>query len=328
MDAAARDAVRRQKAAGEPDLEINDVLASMAQTLVKQGTYTYHVEVQADPVPKNHDIAENKKPPKEVFYRKTALFATPLPGRIYPKRCTCQYLCKGAPAVFKCLSCAMYDPKGVGFFCPMCYESRHPWYRSPHVVIDISLDESIEHTLRVAHNRAEMIRFERDGTDLLDVVQGLEPMLNYVGDDFKVETQMKTAGHTATKLEERIHAFRRSMRDDLRRQGLRVSMNPDEAAIMLARVYKGWRVRKGLSLHFLHRLRRVKESGGATAFLDTQHGTVQRSRPRFLLLSHLPFVQLEGTSIHDALMPEPSPEKQVIPTRRGRSRSPSRSARK
>ena len=292
MDAAAREAVRRSKAAGEPDLEMNDVLAAMASTLIKEGAYQYHVAVVPDPTPKSQETAE-KKPPRGVFYRNTSTFTTPMPSRVLPKRCTCQYLCTGAPAAIKCLSCAMYDPKGVGFFCKMCFDARHPWYRVDHMSLDISLDESIEHTIKVAHRRAEMIRFEREGVDLLDSVKSLAPALDYVGDDFKVESQLKTAGHTATKLEDRIHAFRRSLRDDVRSAGVRVPPNQDEAAILLCRIYRGWRARKSLSLFFLQQLRKVPHpETGKPAFIDTRTQAVLSRKPVLLLHAHAPYVQL------------------------------------
>lgn len=290
MDAASRDALKRAKAAGEAELEMNDVLAAMASTLVKQSAHVYHVEMVPDPLPRNQDTVD-KKPPKEVFYRKTSTFATELPSAVLPKRCTCQYLCTGAPATIKCLSCVMYDPKGVGFFCKLCYDARHPWYRVPHMFIDISLDESIEHTLRVAHRRAEMIRFERDGTDLLDNVKSLGPVLQFVGDDFKVDSQLKSAGHMATKLEDRIRNFRREMRRDVRRKGLSVPFNEDEAAIVIGKYYRRWRVRMWHSVHYINRLRRIKNSIGALTYYDTKTNSVLMKRPSFLLQSHIKYVQ-------------------------------------
>ena len=208
--------------------------------------------------------------------------------------------------MIKCLSCAMYDPKAVGFFCQLCYDARHPWYRMDHMSIDISLDESIEYTIKVAHRRAEMMRFERDGTDLLASVKTLAPVLDYVGDDLKVEHQLKTAGHTASKLETRIHEFRRSLRQDVRRQGLSVAPNPDEASLLLARVFRGWRVRKSLSMHFLQRLRRVRHPDGSAkaAYLDTRTQRVLAGKPVLLLHAHAPYVQLHES--HPSFKAAPS----------------------
>jgi len=305
MDAAARDALKRSKAAGEAELDVNDVLEAMASTLVKKGQYVYHVDVQPDPLPKSQETAE-KAPPRGVFYRNTSTFATQLPPPVLPKRCSCQYLCTGAKAVVKCLSCAMYDPKRVGFFCKLCYDARHPWYRVDHVYIDISLDESIDYAIKVAHRRAEMIRFERDGTDLLGKVKALGPVMAYVADDFKVESQLKTAGHTATKLETRINAFRRSLRDDVRKGGVKVPPNADEAAILLCKTFRGWAVRRSLSGHFLQRLRQIKHpTSGKNVYLDTKTNAVIENKPWQLLHTHRAYVQLHES--HPQYTPPPKP---------------------
>jgi hypothetical protein len=37
------------------------------------------------------------------------------------------------------MSCALYDPNGVGFFCDLCFKAQHPWYRVPHVYMDINI---------------------------------------------------------------------------------------------------------------------------------------------------------------------------------------------
>lgn len=299
MDAAARAAVKRAKAAGEAEMEITDVLSAMAQTLIKKGAYTYHVPVVADPPVKVY--AEDKKPPREIFYRQTVTFATKLPPPVLPKRCTCQYLCTGAPARIKCLSCVMYDPKGVGFFCQLCFDARHPWYRVSHHFIDIEKDESIAHTIKVGHRRAEMIRFERDGVDLLERVRQLGPKLDYVADDFQVEHNLKTSGHMAEDLEAKIHRLRREIRGDCRRKGLTgLPLSADEASVLLGRFWRGWRVRRNFSILMLARLRRVgstKATGGGSSgktrvsFIDIRDGRTSACKPRMLLQSHVKYVQ-------------------------------------
>ena len=62
------------------------------------------------------------KPPKEIFYRNSVTFMTVLPPPTMPKRCSCVYLCTGAKATIKCLSCAIYDPYRVGYFCDACFK--------------------------------------------------------------------------------------------------------------------------------------------------------------------------------------------------------------
>ena len=101
MDAAARESMKR--AGGEADIECDDILASMAATLIQDNSQVYSVDVQPDTEPPQ--MLVGAKPPKEVFYRKTQLFSTQIPQEVGPKRCTCKYLCHGAPATIKCLSC-------------------------------------------------------------------------------------------------------------------------------------------------------------------------------------------------------------------------------
>ena len=62
------------------------------------------------------------QPPKEIFYRNSVTFMTVLPPPTMPKRCSCVYLCTGAKATIKCLSCAIYDPNRVGYFCDACFK--------------------------------------------------------------------------------------------------------------------------------------------------------------------------------------------------------------
>ena len=141
MDAAARSALRKSKASQEADIMPNDILMSMAACLVQDNSAVYHVKTLPDREPP--EMESIKKPPKEIFYRKTQLFATKIPVEVGPKRCTCKYLCHGAPAEIKCLSCVMYDPKGVGFFCKLCFDARHPWYRVPHIFNEIEIAHNI-----------------------------------------------------------------------------------------------------------------------------------------------------------------------------------------
>ena len=288
MDAAARASLKRNKAAGEAELEIQDVLKAMSQTLIKEGSTVYHVPQSEDPPARTY--AEDRKPPKEIFYRQTTTFATQLPAAVLPKRCTCQYLCTGAPAEYKCLSCVMYDPKGVGFFCKLCFDARHPWYRVGHMYIDIDRDESIAHTIKVGHRRAEMIRYEREGIDLLKRVAELGPKIEYIADDVKVEGQLKSAGHKAQTLQARIHLLRRDIRADCRAKGLAgLALNDDEAAVLLGKTWRGWRVRRNYSIILISRLRHASNGG----YLDTADGRVFSRKPRLLLHCHTAYVQRE-----------------------------------
>jgi len=129
----------------EHDIEPEDIFAAMAESLVETESL-FRVKQMPDPADKTHI---RLKPPREIFYRNTLTYTTKLPPPPVPKRCTCLYLCTGAVATIKCLSCTIYDVKKLGYFCKLCFDARHPWYRVPHIFADIDQDENIEYTLKV-----------------------------------------------------------------------------------------------------------------------------------------------------------------------------------
>jgi len=279
MDAAARAAINKSRAGQEADLHPDDILRAMASCLVQDDSAIYNVADLADRAP---PVLETiKKPPKEIFYRKTQLFATRIPGEVGPKRCTCKYLCHGAPAAIKCLSCVMYDPKGLGFFCKMCFDARHPWYRVPHIFNDIEKDESVQHTLKVSHRRAEMVRYEREGQQELKMLLENVPKLDYIADDRKVADGLKEVGNRTTALEKKMRDYRKSLRADILSSPLkqdaaryaggvyRLPMNEDEAAVKLAKAYRGYKVRHVLSTFVMNRIvRGCDHKSGREFFYD------------------------------------------------------------
>jgi len=304
MDAAARQALKRAKANAEADMEINDVLLAMAQNVIEDKHAVYHVESVPDPIVVM--ARGEKKPPREVFYRQTVTFATRLPPPVPPKRCTCKYLCTGAAAAVKCLTCIMYDPKNLGFFCQPCFDSRHPWYRAPHVFASIEKDESVEHTLKVAHRRAEASRYEREGKDIYDNLLKMGPQLAYVGDDIKLGDNVKDIGHRTVALEAKM----RQMRIELRKSivattssagggGGVLAMSDDEASSKIGKIARGFLVRRLLSLHFVERfVKGHAEGSGRLFFYDRKTRSTSWKQPRLLLEEHLALLPLIGGGVH------------------------------
>ena len=138
----------------EEIVEVYDVFAAMAESLVESQVLFQVPNVPDQVVP----INIGGRPPREFFYRNTATYTTQLPPAILPKRCSCKFLCTGAAATIKCYSCSIFDPTGTGFFCDLCFQNRHPWYRVPHTFASIDEDENIEYTLKVAERRAQAAR--------------------------------------------------------------------------------------------------------------------------------------------------------------------------
>ena len=172
------------------------------------------------------------------------------------------------------MSCALYDPNGVGFFCDLCFKAQHPWYRVPHVYMDINKEEGISHQLKVAHRIAEVTRYEREGQDILKKVENMKPNLNYVGDDFQVEANVQIAGHKMLDLEDKMrniriglrHEIRESAEEDIRKGNLvkrakNVLMNMSvfdaEAIVTIQKCFRGYRLRKTISLSYIDRIVKI-----------------------------------------------------------------------
>jgi hypothetical protein len=307
MDAAARASMKQQKAGHEQELACDDVLRAMASCLVEDNSAVYHVEAQVDPEPPQFSMS--KKPPREIFYRKTQLFAVQIPDEVGPKRCTCEYLCLGAPAVIKCLSCAIYDAKNLGFFCQQCFDSRHPWYRVPHIFEDIGKDESVAHTLKVSHRRAEMHRFEEEGKDTMRDLKKNEPLLDYVSDDLQLTDNLKDVGFRTTALEKQMRNFRATLRRDILSKPLerdqeiypggayKLEMTDDEAANVIKRFYKGHLTRQALSRFVCSKvLRGFDEASGREFWYDKLTKRSSWKKPVLLLRSHAEMMPVKGAA--------------------------------
>ena len=259
MDAAAREAIKKAKGAEEDVPTSDEVLASMASVLVDNNTQVFNVEELPDRSPPK--FLASKKPPKEVFYRKTQLFSQAIPAEVGPKRCTCVYLCHGAPAVIKCSSCQIYDPKNLGLFCQLCFDARHPWYRVPHVYESVESDESVAHTLKVSHRRAEMKRFTAEYEAEYKSLIENKPKLDYIEDDVRVVSRLREVGSRTMALEKSMRDFRKSLRQDILSKPLegdkeeyKLPLSDDEAACIVQQYYRGWKIRDLLSRFLVKRL--------------------------------------------------------------------------
>src|SRR5687768_5533009 len=118
----------------EEVVTLDDVLESMTLSL-----FNKKPEVNIASIPDRFSVKPQffGKPLRELFYRNSIVQAAAPPPKFQPERCSCQYLCRSAIATVKCLSCALYDIKGTGYYCDLCFQARHPWYRVDHVSIPI-----------------------------------------------------------------------------------------------------------------------------------------------------------------------------------------------
>ena len=283
----------------EHEVEFEDVLGSMAEALVETQAVFRVREIDDPPT----GYTTGLKPPKEIFYRNSVTFMTVLPPPIMPKRCSCVYLCTGAKATIKCLSCAIYDPRKVGYYCDICFRARHPWYRVPHIYTNIAKDENIEYSLKEQNRMAQAARLDREGEELLEgLVRNNLQKLAVIGDDQELEDKLIKAGRTSMSLEERIKNLQVENQESIKTsvifQGLPPALTPeDKAATTIERHVRGMLARTAISLLYTERILSVWDpTFGREFYYDKWSGGSSWTPPRFLLKRHLD--KLEGA--HDA----------------------------
>jgi len=271
----------------EEVVEPEDVLLAMSQNLVETHALYKVPQMDDPPIYTKGTI----KPPKEVFYRKTTTFATQVPPAPQPRRCSCQFLCTGARAEVKCMTCSLYDVTGNGYYCQACFTHRHPWFRAPHVWTVIEKDESIEYMLSIQNRKAEALRYAQEGMDLMEKLDSYQKQLDYVGDDIKIDKEIFNAGRNAQSMEERLIEMRHKLRDDLRfgyghSEG-KVNFDDTEASIFIQRCWRGYMSRKAVSLLYVERFYRVYDHhAGKEYYHDESRGVSTWELPRFLLYMH------------------------------------------
>jgi hypothetical protein len=153
------------------DVDFGEVLGAMADSLLEVKHEPVIVNVP-DKKPSLPPMARGsvRKPPKAVFYSESIRFAPRRPMPVLRQQCTCRYLCHGARAVFKCLSCALYEPSGISYYCKMCFDARHPWHRVAHIYTSIYEDELIGVNMKLQREQIETDRYMEEGVRLMDKV--------------------------------------------------------------------------------------------------------------------------------------------------------------
>lgn len=271
--------------------EVFDILSAMAESLLETDAI-FRISQLSDDKQTTTSIkikTSSRKPPKEIFYRQTDTFTSKLPPPVQSRRCTNRYLCLGAVAVIKCLSCTIYDPLGLGYFCLLCFNSRHPWHRVPHFFTEIDRDESIEYTLQVAHRRVEVIRYEKEGKDVLTRIKhGQKQLQEEVADDEGVDNRIREAGRRTLALEMRMRSIRNTLRRDIVMKGGRDSlvMNDEEAAFVIMRYLRGYLIRKMISHFYIGRIIRVWDATLGRDFYYDKATKLSSWSPPKLLFKH------------------------------------------
>ena len=197
---------------------------------------------------------EIRKPQQDLFYSKNIL-ASALNKPVLPhRRCTCKYLCHGAKATTKCLSCAIYDPQGTGYYCNLCFQHRHPWYRTTHIYAPLEEDESIGYILQVRNARLEADRYLVESKEVITDLQRNYGSLDSMKDQLPIEEKMKKTGRMVVGAEQRLIKLRRTLRQSLRRANPQdFPLDEDDSSCIIQRVFRGYRVRLVISLLYVER---------------------------------------------------------------------------
>ena len=242
-------------------VDIDDLLSSMAECLIQSSVHKNEVYGSLDVRHMNEEIPleVKKKPPKEIFYGRTMIASTFVPSKAPIRRCTCKYLCHGARAVTKCLSCALYDSEGVGYYCDLCFKHRHPWYRATHIYVSLDEDESINHVLQVQNTRLGNERSMVEAKENLQNIQKSYQTIELIKDDYKVDSKLKYSGRKVTDIEERMILMRRKLRNDLRKSGTILELSDDEASIIIQKYFRGYKIRRIISSLYIDRIILIKK---------------------------------------------------------------------
>lgn len=258
-------------ASAPPAVCIDDVLGAMVNSLLEVKYVPPALDtitLAAKKAAKSSSLSTIRvvKPPKEVFYRESIRFAPKPPKPVLRQRCTCGYLCKSALAVFKCLSCALYEPTGICYYCKLCFDARHPWYRVNHIFTQIEQDEAMEINMKIMREEIDMRRFRDDGETLLRKVQRELGRVGGAGDDAEVDDKLRTIGRKVTSAEDTLRRLRRAVRGELIEAGVDGSQlvpTDEDKVAFIQRVFRGHKIRRAVSRLMAERLLLVwdKETG-------------------------------------------------------------------
>lgn len=249
------------------EVQLGEMIDAMADALM---------EVQVQPTIINvPDLKptlppRTKKPPKGVFYKDSIRFAPKAPLPVLRQRCTCRYLCHGGRAEIKCLSCALYEPSGVSYYCRMCFDARHPWHRVAHVFTTIYQDELIGINMKLQREAIETDRYLQEGHLLKEKVAKNLAAIELVADDVAAENNMRVIGRKIAGIEGRLRDMRSGFRHGLAAEGAPLRFTDEDGIALLQRVYRGFRIRRVISLLYAERVVRVWDAavGRGTSVVD------------------------------------------------------------
>lgn len=264
----------------ESNVTMDDILSSMSFTLLKQKAVVKSINIPDRVVVKP---IIGGKPPKEIFYRKALVQKVKPPKSHSVERCSNVYLCLGAKATLKCLSCALYDLKGLGYYCDLCFKARHPWYRVTHICIPIYQNESIALSMSKQTSQLEADRERLDTYKTLETIKKDKERLVLLADDLAVDNNIRTAARKSVQLTSSLLVLKRKLRKQIRGNGGELTWDEDEACTVMQRCFRGYKVRKVISLSFLKRTIKVFDPSTGRGTRTVQYSTLQNVHSTYIL---------------------------------------------
>jgi hypothetical protein len=145
--------------------------------------------------------------------------------------------------------------------------AKHPWYRVTHIFAPIYRNEDIRRSVKKQESQLEADRRRIESYQLLDRIKTNQQRLELVADDLKVDTTLRVTARKSVVLENKIFDIRKKLRSEIRAKGGNSEMTYYEATISLQRTYRGYRIRRLISLAYVERTIKVwdKSAGRGTS---------------------------------------------------------------
>lgn len=146
---------------------------------------------------------------------------------------------------------------GQGYYCEACFTARHPWYRVAHIFGPIYRNENIANSLRSQNHDLQMDRQRIDNYQILDSIKKNKLTLEVVADDVVVDSNLRTAARRSLDLENKMNRLRARLRADVRASGGHIDYTEVEAAVIIQKLIRGYKIRRLISRAYADRTLRV-----------------------------------------------------------------------
>ena len=205
-----------------------------------------------------------------MFYEQSRFFFD-APREPMAPQCSCNMMCEAKKpnlASFKCHSCVKFDPKSKGWFCNVCFNKCHPWYREKHHFVPIAEDDDMEYDLVAQNYRAELDRTISGVKTLIQNMKDSTAICRNIDEDYKPDDMMKENAKRIEKATQRVWELKHFVRGQL------LAANTEESDKLVKDLEYNDEKRKLLTII------PYKTRGGLTPYAKTLHGEEARSKDR------------------------------------------------